>query len=207
MSILQKAKSCWSATVESKWLIGRRLVLSFKNATNPKVLVLKVPATDELSFSVEESLENGRARFALKMASGTESAKDLAYFQTQAEALSALGMIRRKFGWGPRKIVKTIAWTVLAVMVLSTMLNWIGSAVFSKLAGQPASPQADYRVAPPPVASGDANQILRQMLDASAKQSAEQAAAAQAPSALPEESQPAEAADAASVLNALKAAK
>lgn len=204
MSIAQKIKQSWLGMAKSRWLIGRRVVLSFRNAENPQVLIFRVPDAELTSFFAQEETDAGRVWFALKMAANGD-ATTLARFQSKDEALIALGKIRGMVAGGLRRPLKWIALLVAALF----LLNWIGGLLVG--GGSSASEIAQAYQAPlAPMPSAESDAMLREMLRAAQQNPLGPAGAGPQPEASPQaasQEPPASKSGADSMVEALKNAQ
>ncbi len=210
MEIMQKAKHFWKNLAENRWLIGRRLVLHFKNAENPQVLVMRFPMADRITFDVAEETDSGRVWFSLRMRADAHPAETLARFQSRDEALLAMGKIRGRVAWGAARIIKSLLLALIALVVLNGAASLIFGMVSSStnpVAAPGLAPSASSPFGRQPGASGatmgqaESDRLMQEMLRA----------AQQAPlGAVPQQQAPAPEAPAAgdsAVLEALKNAQ
>lgn len=210
MEIMQKAKHFWKNLAENRWLIGRRLVLHFKNAENPQVLVMRFPMADRITFDVAEETDSGRVWFSLRMRADAHPAETLARFQSRDEALLAMGKIRGRVAWGAARIIKSLLLALIALVVLNGAASLIAGMVSSSptrgaspgLAPSASSPFGRQPgISGAPMDQAESDRLMQEMLRA----------AQQAPlGAVPQQQAPAPEAPAAgdsAVLEALKNAQ
>ena len=140
MNAYQKVKGFFFGGVKGRFLVGRRLVLDFPASKDAKVSMVALPDWRATHFSVEPSATEATAH-ALVL-SGPEGQRfELAEFANRADAVAALGQVRRKF---TRPYLTVIKWLVILVLVIAVG-EWAVRGPLGRVLG-------GNRLAAPPVA-------------------------------------------------------
>lgn len=119
--MLKTLKAMWSNTVARKWLLGRRIILSFPESSDASVLVMELPDAKTLSFGLKEVEKDNRHYTALVLIADGGAAQELAVFEAKKDAERALGSVRRELTRPWRKVVKWLLIGVLFMMFLDAV--------------------------------------------------------------------------------------
>lgn len=142
MSWFTEFKSWITSSTRSRFLMGRRLTISFPTSLDKRVAIVELPYGSSHIFKIKKSNDPDSKQASVVLVSG-EDEIELGVFESEAAAISALGVVRRSFTKPVAKFIKVALWVILALIVL----EWATSPLNSKqrqqmqqMQGQPSLP-------------------------------------------------------------------
>ena len=118
MNTYQKAKRFLFSTVKGRFLIGRKLVLNFPTSLDGRVSIIALPDWRQTSFLIKKG---EKLDYTLVMNGPDNETFELASFENEEDARSALGHVRRKF---TRPSLTIIKWLAIFI-AFAIMAEWL----------------------------------------------------------------------------------